>query len=111
MRETTIALALAALLAAAPALAQQKKDDARRQLNQANQSGRTFDGNRSGSGNSTLNTRDAVVAKPAAAPKRTPQQAAQEYRNSGRADPTPKSFRRQSPPPPAPGGEAPKKKP
>ena len=95
---------IAAALLAAPVVAQNKKSDARGQLNQANQSGRTFDGNRSGSGNSTLNQRDAVVAKPAAPanPNRA-QQAIQDYRKSGPAQPSTQSSRRRSSEPPPPG--------
>lgn len=102
MKTLGIVAAITAVCTALPAVAQNKKSDARGQLNQANQSGRTFDGNRSSSGNSTLNQRDAVVAKPAAKPNRTQEQAIQDYRNSGRADPTPQSMRRTSPPPPSP---------
>lgn len=94
---------IAAALLAAPVVAQNKKNDARGQLNQANQSGRTFDGNRSGSGNSTLNQRDAVVAKPAAKPARTQEQAIRDYRNSGAAQPSTQSSRRRSSEPPPPG--------
>jgi hypothetical protein len=95
---------IAAALLAMPVLAQQKKQNsAQGQLNQANQSGRTFDGNRSSSGNSTLNQRDAVVRQPAQSSNRTPQQAAQEYRNSGAAQPSTQSSRRRSSEPPPPG--------
>lgn len=106
MRTSAITLLLAAAFAAAPVHAQ-KKDDATRQLNQANQSGRTFDGNRAGSGNSTLNQRDAVVAKPPAAPARTPEQAIKDYRASGSANPGPKIKPSAEPPSPV---QAPAKK-
>lgn len=108
MRTTQVVWVLGALLAAMPAMAQQKKTDAAGQARQADQSGRAFDGNPSGRSNSTLNTGDAVVAKPPSGTGRTPEQAAREYQQSGRANPTPQTFRRQSPPPPPPT-PAPKK--
>src|SRR5690348_3055138 len=62
---------IAAALLAAPVGAQNKKNtSAQGQLNQANQSGRTFDGSRDGRGGSTLDGKDAVVKpdRPAARP-------------------------------------------
>jgi hypothetical protein len=100
----TLLIATAALCAATAADAQNKKQNsAQGQLNQANQSGRTFDGNRSSSGNSTLNQGDAVVRQPATGSNRTPQQAIQDYRNSGAAQPSTQSSRRRSAEPPPPG--------
>jgi len=59
-------IAATAILAATSVSAQNAKG----QLNQANQSGRTFDGSKDGRGGSTLDGKDAVVKpdKPAARP-------------------------------------------
>ena len=94
---------LAAALAAGTAAAE-KKNEAQGQARQTQQSGRAFDGSASGRGGSTLDTKDAVVAQPKKpASGRTPSQAAEEYRRSGRANPTPQNFRRKAAEPPAPG--------
>jgi hypothetical protein len=65
--KTAMLVAAAALFAATSVSAQNAKG----QLNQANQSGRIFDGSKDGRGGSTLDGKDAVVKpdnKPAARP-------------------------------------------
>lgn len=103
MRATKVLLCLLATAGVAVAAHAQTKGSASGQLNQANQSGRTFDGNRAGSGNSTLNTRDAVRAQPPASQPNNAQrqqEAIDRYRASGAANPAPKV--KPSAPPPSP---------
>jgi hypothetical protein len=60
-----------------------------------------FDGARGPSGMPTVEQKQRPTFS--MTPNRTPQQAIDEYKKSGSADPTPKSFRRKSAEPPPPG--------